>query len=261
VESENGNRGAVDDVIAPPNLITNVATTDATVPDVAMTKKVHQHLHQRGLLPREHYVDSGYASAEAIIGAREAYSLTLVTPVLLDHSPQARAQSGYDRTAFTVDWTNQQVTCPQGQTSVSWSPCVQRGSDAIVVTFPTTSCRPCPVRALCTTSTRERRQLTLHPQPLQQALDTARAEQAGRQWQDKYKIRAGVEGTIRQAVAVTGLRRARYRGIDKVHLEHVFSAVALNLIRLDAWWNSRPLDRGRTSHLARLELAELALTA
>ncbi|WP_248966431.1 IS1182 family transposase [Sphaerisporangium perillae] len=258
VESENGNQGKA---IAPPNLITNVATTDATVPDVAMTEKVHQGLQQRGLLPREHYVDSGYASAELIVSAREAYGLTLVTPVLLDQSPQARAQSGYDRSSFTVDWANQQVTCPQGQTSASWSPCVQRGTDAIVVTFPTTSCRPCPVRTLCTTSTRERRQLTLHPQPIQQALEAARAEQTSKQWQDKYKIRAGVEGTVRQAVAVTGLRRARYRGIEKVHLEHVFSAVALNLIRLDAWWNSHPLDRGRTSHLARLELAELALAA
>ena len=35
----------------------------------------------------------------------------------------------------------------------------------------------------------------------------------------------------------------------------MFSAVALNLIRLDAYWNGRPLDRTRTSHLARLELA------
>lgn len=42
----------------------NVATTDAAVPDVAMTEKVHQGLQQRGLLPREHYVDSGYDVVE-----------------------------------------------------------------------------------------------------------------------------------------------------------------------------------------------------
>jgi len=35
----------------------------------------------------------------------------------------------------------------------------------------------------------------------------------------------------------------------KIHLEHVYSAVALNLICLDAWWRGRPLDRARTSHL------------
>jgi hypothetical protein len=48
---------------APPNLITNVATTDASVPDVAMTEPIHHDLAQRDLLPDEHYVDSGYPSA------------------------------------------------------------------------------------------------------------------------------------------------------------------------------------------------------
>ncbi|MFB7611662.1 hypothetical protein [Streptomyces gardneri] len=62
-------------------------------------------------------------------------------------------------------------------------------------------------------------------------------------------------GAIHQAVAVTVMRRARYRGLHRAHLEHPFSAVALNLIRLDAWWNSHPLDRTRTSHLARLDLS------
>jgi hypothetical protein len=50
-------------------------------------------------------------------------------------------------------------------------------------------------------------------------------------------------------------RHARYRGLAKTRLEHVYKAVALNLIRLDAWWNGNPIDRRRTSHLSRLELA------
>ena len=36
-------------------------------------------------------------------------------------------------------------------------------------------------------------------------------------------------------------------------MEHTYAAVALNLVRLDAWWNGHPLDRTRTSHLAFLE--------
>ena len=51
------------------------------------------------------------------------------------------------------------------------------------------------------------------------------------------------------------MRHARYRGLAKTRLEHTSAAVALNLIRLHAWWNGHPLDRTRTSHLARLELA------
>jgi hypothetical protein len=160
-----------------------------------------------------------------------------------------------DRTAFAIDWDNRLVTCPQGARSVSWSPCVQRGADAIVVKFPADACRPCPVRDQCTTAARGGRQLTLHPRKIQEALDTAHLEQDTTQWQAKYALRAGVEATIGQGVAVTYIRHARYRGLDKTHLEHVFSAVALNMLRLDAWWNDHPLDRTRTSHLARLELA------
>ncbi|MFB4285195.1 transposase [Nonomuraea sp. MTCD27] len=72
-------------------------------------------------------------------------------------------------------------------------------------------------------------------------------------WHDRYALRCGIEATIHQAVTVivTGLRRARYRGIKKVHPEPVVSAIVVNLIRLDAWWNGHPLQRKRTSHVAR----------
>ncbi len=44
---------------APPNLITNVATTAATVPDAAMTEPVHDMLAAAGLTPAEHAADAG----------------------------------------------------------------------------------------------------------------------------------------------------------------------------------------------------------
>ncbi|MGW3473265.1 transposase [Saccharopolyspora sp. NPDC000995] len=84
-----------------------------------------------------------------------------------------------------------------------------------------------------------------------EAQRAARTDQETKDWQAKYALRAGVEGTIRQGIAVTDLRHTRYRGLAKTHLV----TVALNLIRLDAWWNGHPLDRTRISHLTRLELA------
>ncbi len=52
----------------PPHLIVKVETTDATVPDSQMTEPIHAHLDQRGILPGEHLVDSGYPSAELLVG-------------------------------------------------------------------------------------------------------------------------------------------------------------------------------------------------
>ena len=255
-DSGSGGHGSDDsEALPPPHLIVNVETTDATVPDSQMTEPVHARLAGRGLLPDEHLVDSGYPSTELLVSSLASFGITLVTPMLADTSPQARAAAGYDRAAFAIDFDARQATCPQGHASSSWNPVAQRGTDTIVITFAKGTCGHCPGRAQCTTSASGRRQLTVHPREVHQAQLAARAAQDTNAFQARYALRAGVEGTIRQAVAVTGMRRARYRGLAKTRLEHANAAAALNLIRLHAWWNGHPLDRTRTSHLARLELA------
>jgi transposase len=238
-----------------PNIITHVATTDASVPDNQMTEAIHQGMAVRGLLPAEHYLDSGYPTAQLLVDSMTRYGIALVTPMLADTSVQARAGAGLHAAAFDIDFDNQQATCPQGQTSTSWTPATQRGTDTIVVKFATDTCRPCPVKAQCTTASRGGRQLTIRPRQAYQALRQARSDQQTTTFKARYALRAGVEGTIRQAVAVTDIRHARYRGLAKTHLQHVNAATALNLIRVDAWLNDIPLDRRRTSHLTRLELA------
>jgi transposase len=234
-----------------PNLITSVATTEATVPDTAMTTPVHQQLAERQLLPGEHLVDSGYPSAELIVHAASAFGITLVSPMLLDSSAQARAGAGYGKAAFVVDFDRCQATCPQGVASSSWSPCRQRHDEAIVVSWPKNACTPCPARQLCTSG--KRRQITIRPRELHEALASARTEQTSAQWKARYAARAGVEGTMCQATHVTGIRRARYRGLPRTQLEHNIAAAAINMIRMDAYWTGHPLDRTRSSHLARLD--------
>jgi hypothetical protein len=82
----------------------------------------------------------------------------------------------------------------------------------------------------------------------------AQHEQTTKAWKERYAARAGIEGTIHQAVAVGGMRRTRYRGLAKTHLSHVLTAAAVNMIRLDAWWTGTPLAQTRTSRLAALAL-------
>jgi transposase len=233
-----------------PNLITNVATTVASETDVVMTEPIHDSLAAKNLLPAEHVVDSGYTSADLLLAARDR-GLTLLGPLLADTSPQAR-NGGYTTAAFTIDWQTRSVCCPQGATSIYWNPCTHRGADAIVVRFNAATCQTCPVKTRCTTATRSGRQLTLRPRHIHEAVTQARAQQSTDQWHNDYKIRAGVEGTIRQTTHVTGIRRARYLGLPKTTLEHNLAATAINLIRYDAWLTGKPLDRTRTTHLQRI---------
>jgi len=235
-----------------PNLITNTATTLAPVTDVEMTEPVHAALARRGLAPGEHAADTGYASADLLLAAR-ARGITLLAPVPPDSSPQARS-GGYTADMFAIDWEARQVTCPQGAVSSSWTPARSKGTNIIIARFATATCQPCPARARCTTAVRSGRQLGFRHRQIHEALTAARAEQAGDAWRHRYRIRAGVEGTIAQATHVTGIRRARYLGLPKTRLEHNTAAAAINLIRLDAWWTGKPLDRTRTTHLQRLDL-------
>jgi hypothetical protein len=236
-----------------PNLVTDVATTRATVTDNAMTSVIDDNLAAAELVPARLYEDSGYLSAEILVNERRRHGITLIGPLLADTSAQARAGNGYARPDFAVDYDACTVTCPQGKTSASWSPCVQRGKDRIVVRFSAGDCGPCPARDLCFSGTKRGRQLSLDPHGLAEARAANREQEKTRSFAADYARRAGIEGTMNQAVR-HGARRARYRGLPKVRLEHAFMAVALNFIRLHAYWTGTPLNRGNTTHLARLEL-------
>jgi transposase len=235
-----------------PNLITDVATTTAAAGDVEMTGPIQDGLAAAGLAPGEHIIDAGYTSAAGILAAR-ARGITVTGPVQAGGS---RGQApGYTLASFTIDWDHQQATCPQGATSSSWRPATQHGTPKITVRFPAATCQACPARPQCAPTTRAGRSLSLHPRDLHETLQQARAAQDTPAWKDRYKIRAGVEGTIHQATHTTGLRTARYLGLPKTRLQHHAAAAAINLIRLDAWWTSQPPERTRTSHLTRLHLA------
>ncbi|MFJ8785353.1 transposase [Streptomyces sp. NPDC102476] len=240
-----------------PHLITHVETTNATVNDTEVTAVVHQRLARRELTPREHVVDAGYVTAAHILAARKKHGIDLLGPVGMDthHSGRDAQAPGLSQAAFTTDWDAKKVTCPAGAASVSWSE--QRkasGTPLVRVHFALADCAPCPLRTRCTKAANGKwgRSLTLLPQEQQQILEQRRAEQQTHEWKLRYDARAGVEGTISQAVRRTRLRRTPYRGLSKTHLANVLCATALNIIRVDAWLHGTPLGASRVSHLARL---------
>ena len=60
------------------------------------------------------------------------------------------------------------------------------------------------------------------------------------EFKKRYAARAGIEGTFSQADRVVGLRRTRYIGLAKTHLQHVVTAAATTVLRLVAWFESCP---------------------
>ena len=237
------------------NLITNVATTMATVDDSQMAGPIHADLAQRDCLPREHWVDAGYASAGNLVAARQDHNIALHGPMKANTSNRARTPGGYGQDAFTIDWDRQQVTCPGDKTNVNWSSRLsQNGLPVIRVYFSRSDCAPCPVRRECTNSdTAYRRELRLRRDHEEhRTLHSAREEQKTDQWKERYQIRAGVEGTISQGVQRCGLRRSRYRGLAKTSLQHQLIGAAINLARIDAHLTGQRRAPTRVSPFAAL---------
>src|SRR5258708_16261492 len=67
------------------------------------------------------------------------------------------------------------------------------------------------------------------------ALHEARARELTPAFRTIYAKRAGVEGTIAQAVRTCEMRRARYIGSKKLRLQAFLTATAMNVLRACAW--------------------------
>ena len=231
-----------------PNLITDVQTTVATTPDGRLTRPIQAALAARGLLPAEQYVDCAYTDAATIIDSQTTHAIELVGPVQRDGSWQAQADQGFGGACFAVDWESKQVVCPQGQTSQSWSASTDTAGQAVIhVQFERSACGGCAVRAACTKAKTGARTLKLRPQPQYEVLQAARQYQETEEFKQRYRVRAGVEGTLAQGVQAFELRSARYRGLAKTSLQHIFTVLAINLTRLVAWWDGRPKAQTRPS--------------
>jgi transposase len=237
-----------------PLLITHGETTSAPVSEDAMTAAIHAELDRKELLPAEHIVDSGYVDAKLLVESQQDYLIDVVGPTRKDYRWQASQHIGFDADHFLIDWEHQQATCPEGHTSSSWTPAIDnRKNEVIKIKFSTTDCQLCPSRPLCTQSLRHtRRTVTIRPQEHYLALKQRREQEMTKEFLQTYAKRAGIEGTISQAVRTLGMRRSRSIGQEKTHLQHVATAAALNIVRSMAWFNGLPRAQTRRSAFAHL---------
>jgi transposase len=236
-----------------PHLITHVKTTDATETDIEHTEVIHQALDQMDRLPGMHLVDAGYVDAELLIISHDRYDLTLLGPVSRNNQWQAKAAQGYELASFQIDWQAKRATCPQGKQSVRWTERRdQHSHPKVAIRFGLHDCRDCPVRSCCTRSARSPRILGVRHQAEYEMLRQARLHEQTETFRKLYGRRSGIEGTHAQAVRRTGLRRTRYRGLAKTALQHVFTAVALNLLRIYAFLEGKKAAKTRISRFAAL---------
>ncbi|MGW7672789.1 transposase, partial [Streptomyces sp. NPDC054775] len=150
--------------------------------------------------------------------------------------PQHRRGEGFARDDFHIDYDRRQVTCPQGQVSQGWHRSYPTSSPTaaplIVARFAQSQCHPCQARAQCTTSRESTRTVGFPPRELRDLQLRVRAKQQTPGWKSRYAVRSGVEGTVNEFAHGHGMRRCRYRRQSKAHVQHILTAIAINVERL-----------------------------
>ncbi|MEU9547006.1 transposase [Streptomyces mirabilis] len=102
----------------------------------------------------------------------------------------------------------------------------------VVARFTQGQCQPWPVRARCATSRETVQNVSFPPRELRDLQVRIRAEQQTPDWQARFAVHSGVKGTVNEFAHGHGMRRCRCREQPKAHLQHVFTAIAVNIERL-----------------------------
>jgi transposase len=239
-----------------PHLITHVLTTPATTPDFDAPAIIQAGLAAQDLLPAEQLFDAGYVDSGLLVESERKHQVAVIGPVAPDHCWQALTEGAYDVAHFTIDWEAKRVRCPQGHRSQKWSQTHNHlGTPIIHIRFAPKACASCAERTKCTRSRSGPRHMTLRPRPEHEALQHRRSFQKTAAFQQQYDARAGIEGTISQAVRTMDLRRTRYIGQAKTHLHNILCAAALNFSRMANYLAERPWAKTRQSSFVSLATA------
>lgn len=230
-----------------PRLITHVKTTSATVHDVKVTAIIQDELAEKGLSPKTHLVDEGYMEIDLLVGSQKK-RIDLVGPVPSSKSWQDREEDAFDHSQFYIDWKKMDATCPGGKTSMSCSKRkTWRNTPNLVFVFDKQDCFPCPSRKQCSRAKNVGRTLTIYPQEQYKAQQRARERQKTEEFKELYGERAGIESTISQGLSKSGLRRSRYIGLGRTHLQHIATAAAINVMRIFNWLSGERPQATRVS--------------
>ena len=127
-----------------------------------------------------------------------------------------------------------------------------RGNDVLHAIFRKADCSRCANLTQCTKAKCKQRAINVKPRELHEALQQARQRERTEGFKEEYKSRAGVGGTISQGVRAFGMRRSRYLGRAKTHLQHLATTAAINIERVADWLAGVDREQTRRSAFTRV---------
>jgi hypothetical protein len=194
--------------------------TDALIPLIEATQK-------RGLGPEKALVDAAYGSDENCEKAK-ALGVEVVSPVM--GKPQENVLTLTD---FALTSEATVSSCPQGHAPIK----VKHKKNKYIVVFGLETCANCPHFNDCPVKP-GKKGYYLHYADKTLRLAQRRAYEKTPEFQEDYRWRAGIEGTMSQMDRKTGLKHLRVRGLAPVSFCATLKAIGINILRAVAFKNS-----------------------
>jgi transposase len=211
-----------------PHLITDMAVTSSVETDYQALAAIQDRLEERDVLPGQQLGDAGYVTEDNLVGSAKR-GIDLIGPVQKDTRLQARIPGGISLAQFQVNVEQLTAVCPGGQTATIGTSKGKR----LVFRFSKAGCAACPLRPQCCTGKGGRHISLGRNYPV---LKAARARQETEEFKALYRQhRGGIEGCLSGMVRGQGIRVGRYVGTAKIHLQALFTGVAVNLRRAARW--------------------------
>jgi transposase len=119
------------------------------------------------------------------------------------------------------------VTCPAGETSTRYK--VKKDREGYDFAFTKTQCKECPLRSKCTNSKTVR---YVYISEFYYDLQRGRAHYKTEAYREARKSRWIIERRHADKVRNHGLRRSRYRGLQRTEIHALISTIASNIKRM-----------------------------
>jgi len=208
------------------NLITAVIVEPAHKSDTHATIPLIERTEKLGLKPEEALADTPYGSDENCERAK-TMGVEVVSPVM-----GRPGEDAVPLTEFVMNDKNEIVSCPAGCAPEK----TRSKDDNHTALFSKKTCRGCSRKKACPTLPGKKgRYLRYNDKAVRLALRRAREDTP--EFRDRYRFRAGIEGTMSQLDRLTGLKNLRVRGLSAVSFAAHLKAAGVNILRAAAFLN------------------------
>ncbi len=207
------------------NLITHVALEKACEHDSHALMPAIEDTQTHGLEPKSVLADTLYGGDNNEQAAQNE-QVDLVAPTF-----KGGNSTGIDLSHFTFDDNGYVTGCPVGHRPVKVR--LKKRTNRYNARFELNQCPECPHVDKCPTQP-GKKNYYLRYTAKDQRLATRRIFENSEKFIDIYRWRAGVEATMSQYNAQTGVKNLRVRGFKAVRFCAVLKAAGLNLLRAAA---------------------------